>query len=138
MSENSSICSAKAGLTLVEVLAALALLSTLLVGILMASNRHTEQIRRSRQTLEVLHRVDALLYRWTGSGGMVPRKANGQIPGRDELIWKTHVVSKQHRQRLGIELVRLEVFPERGTLSEEPIVALDLAVPAAEWPPTGE
>jgi len=76
MSRNSSNYSTKAGLTLIEVSAALALLSTLLVGMLVAHNRHTEQIRRSRQTLDALRQVDALLYRWMGSNGVIRRKAS--------------------------------------------------------------
>jgi len=65
-------------------------------------------------------------------------QASGNLSGQDELIWKTHVVSQDYSQSLRIDLVRLEVFPKRGTLSGQPIVALDLAVPAAQWPPAGE
>jgi prepilin-type N-terminal cleavage/methylation domain-containing protein len=138
MSRNSSNYSTKTGLTLIEVLAALALLSTLLVGILLAGHRHTGQIRRSRQALDVLHRVDELMYRWMATDGLIPREATGRLPGEEEFLWKTRVVSQDHAESLRIDVVRLEVFSRREASSDRPLVALDLAVPAAQRPPRGE
>ncbi len=143
MSGNSSDCSTKAGLTLVEVLAALALLSTLLVGTLMAHSRHAEQIRRSRRTLDALRRVDELLYRWMATDGLIPRTATGSLPGEgesgeDEWIWRTRLLSRDHCQSLKVDVVRLEVFPRREAAARQPVVALDLAVPAAQRPPAGD
>ena len=82
MCENYSGYSAKKGLTLIEVVVSLALLSTLFVGVLMAFNRHAEQIRGSRRTLDVVRRLDALLYEWRTQGGTVPQDDTGKFPGR--------------------------------------------------------
>jgi len=138
MSKNSFSFSAEAGLTLIEVVASLALLSTLLVGVLVAFNQHSRQIRAGNRKLDVLHRVDALLYRWAESGSTIPRAGSGEILGDDDLIWKTRVVDTRYRRNLGVDVVRIEVFAKREALLERPIVSLDLAVSSEKWPLEGE
>jgi len=123
--------SVRRGLTLVEVIASLAIVSTLLVGLLVAGSRHADQIRRSRRMLDVIARVDALLYEWAGSGGLVLKKTEGELPGEDGLIWRTRPADTRYRQELGIDLVRFEVFSRDDTLGERPLVSLELAVPSA-------
>ena len=54
------------------------------------------------------------------------------------LIWKTRVLSRDYSESLKVDVVRLEVFPRREAPSGRPIVALDLAAPASQWPPVGE
>ena len=130
--------SAATGLTLIEVLAALALLSTLLVGVLVAFDRHAEQIQRARRTLDVIERVDALLYEWTESGSGVPYNDRGRVPGGDHLLWETRVVNTRYREDLGVDVVRLEVFSQRETVSAGPLVSLEMAVPSPNWPEQGE
>ena len=69
MSKNSSSCSTRVGLTLIEVLAALALLSTLLVGMLVAHPIYTAIV--ARQVLDdqaVLAIREAALTHSPGSG----------------------------------------------------------------------
>lgn len=125
--------SLKGGLTLIEVVGALALLSTLLVGILLAFARHERQIRQSRRTIEVVDEVDKLLYMWMSQGGAVPRDASGTMPEDVNLVWRTETVSFAHRDVLGIDVVRLEVTSKSDAYPAKPIVSLDLPVPSPQW-----
>lgn len=134
MCKNYSSCSADRGLTLIEVVVALALLSTLFVGVLVAFNRHAEQIRESRKTLDVVRRLDALLYEWRAEGGTVPPDDTGEFPGDDDLVWKTEVVGTRYRRNLGVDVVRITVQPRRKARSDRVVVALELAVPVSKWP----
>lgn len=138
MSSRSLHSSAQRGLTLLEVIAALAIISTLLVGLLVAARRHVEQVRRARQTLDVAARVDALLYRWMSSGGLVLREDEGELPGEDGLRWKTQLVDTRHRRDLGIDLFSLKILTKSDTVGERPIVSLELASLNTEWTGEGE
>jgi len=138
MSNRSLHSSAPQGLTLLEVVAALAIVSTLLVGLLVAARRHVEQVRRSRHTLDVAARVDALLYRWMGKGGLVLREGEGELPGKDGLRWKTRLVDVRHRQNLGIDIFSFQVLAKSDTVGERPIISLELASLNTQWAGEGE
>ena len=119
------------GLTLIEVIASLALLTTLLVGIIFAQDRHARQIRTARQRIGVVEQVDQLLYQWLKIDRAIPREATGPLPGSDDYIWETRLWPDGANRGLEIEVVRLEIRPRRDVLGERPVLTLDLAVPAA-------
>lgn len=127
--------SSNRGLTLIEVVVSLALLSTLFVGVMVAFNRHAEQIRGGRKTLDAVRRLDALLYEWRTQGGAVPPDARGEFPGEKDLVWKTEVVSTRYRQDLGVDVVRMAVLPKHSPRTRQPLVTVDLLVPISDWPP---
>lgn len=131
-------CWGRRGLTLLEVVVALALVSTLLVGLLVAARRHAGQIERSRRTLDVVARVDALVYRWLGKGGLVLQEGQGDLPGDDGLVWKTELVDSSYRQELGIDVFRLSVLAKKDPPGQPPIVSLELASVWPDWSGEGE
>lgn len=125
----------KAGLTLIEVSVSLALVSTLLVGIMTAMYRHERQIRAGKRRLDAANKVDMLLYGWMAKGGAVPRASEGGLPDSDGLVWQTQVFSREHRRDLGIDIVRLQVFATEDPSGERRLVlALDLPVASPAWP----
>jgi len=138
MSKKSCNCSHPRGITLVEVLGALALLSVLLVGVLAAHHRHARQIARARKTLAAAEQVDAMLYEWANGSGGLPRDARGDL-SEGEFWWQTRVISQRHRAKLGIDIVRLTVYAKEDldTQAEraKPLISLELASPAPQWPP---
>jgi hypothetical protein len=117
-------------LTLIEVITALALLSTLLVGMLVAFKKNAEQIRAGLAVREVVAGVDELLLSWAQQGTYPPAEGTGRLPGVDGFTWRTRIVSRQVRNTLALDIVRLEVRAEHASATDAPIVAIELPVPA--------
>jgi len=122
---------ARHALTLIEVVTALALLSTLLVGILVAFRKNAERMRAELQVRTVVAGVDQLLLSWAEQGTYVPLRGSGALPGLDGFTWQTHLVSRASRSALGVEIVRFEVRAERAPDAGGPILAIELPVPAS-------
>ncbi len=117
------------GLTLIEVVAAMALLSTLLVGTLVAFQKNAERIRAAVTVREVIARVDELLLGWAEQGIYPPAQSQGELPGIDGFKWETRVASRQFRHALALDIVRLQVRAEDAT-DAVAILSLDIPVPA--------
>ena len=135
----SRICSrSSAGLTLIEVIASMALLTTLLVGIVCAEGRHARQIRAAKERIGLVHQVDQLLSQWLKTDKVIPREATGLLPGSDQYVWQTHLLSDSANFDLQVEAVRLEVRPRTDLNSQRSLLTIDLAVPAAPPAPSEE
>lgn len=117
------------GLTLIEVVVSLGLLSTLLVGILVAYHRHAERIRASQESLNALDGIDRLMCNWTSQGISAPYPAHGELPGEDGFVWRTEAIETNYHEPLGIDIVRVAVFREESASAGDPIASIDLAVP---------
>jgi len=130
MSRRCSNNSVKTGLTLIEVVASVALLSTLLVGTLLAYGRHAHQIRRSRLRLQALRAADAMLTDWMDDPAALPARSRGDVPGEEGLIWETRPVDSPHEGRLRIGIVRLSILAKDAGEDEEarPLATVDVAV----------
>lgn len=103
----------RAGLTLIEVVAGLALLATLLVAVLTTKARVTRQWATARQQLRATDAADALLSAWWLNPGQFPRDSHGLVPGEPGMAWHTRVVPNETLNRLDTTVVRLEVL-DRG------------------------
>ena len=73
--------SARPGLTLVEVLAALVLLGTILTGLVMAKSHHTRQLARTAERQTGIRLADQLITRWWTSPQGIPVDQRGAIDG---------------------------------------------------------
>jgi len=135
MSGRFSNCSRTKGLTLVEVLAAVALLCGLLVGIMVAFDKHARQITRADERLEAYRHLDELLYQWSEGGTGMPAEGHGELPDAEDLSWRTRVVSTRNRDSLGVDVIRLTVVSSKEGATAEPLIELELAVPSPHWPP---
>ena len=134
------IVSRQRGLTLIEVVAGLALLGGLLSGILMAYGRHVLQVRRAQLRLQAAAAADRLLAGWFGAPESgLRRHGDGRVPGDKRFRWRTHPLETTEVQGVtGIQVVRLEILEEPKTAEEgksEPLVSVDLAVADGEDPP---
>jgi prepilin-type N-terminal cleavage/methylation domain-containing protein len=136
ISRNCLKCCGRRGLTLVEVTVSLALLSTLLVGMLVAQDRHTRQIRTARRTINLVGQVDQLLYGWMEKNSAIPRQATGPLEGDEDLVWTTRPLPTANSRELEVDVVRLEVHHRRDLAGGPPELVIDLAVPGV--PPTAE
>ena len=76
-------------MTLIEVMAALAILGSLLVGILLAKNRLSQQSALASRRLDAVAAADGLLTSWRHSEEGIPREASGEVPGYNGFAWET-------------------------------------------------
>jgi hypothetical protein len=110
-----------AGLTLIEVVAGLALLGGLLVTILLARGRFVTRGRDVDRSLEACRLADELLERWWQDRRKIPRNGAGEIPGRYGWRWRTRIVDNEDAADLGARAVAVEILPPReGSDDGEP------------------
>ena len=130
-------CSRRAGLTLIEVVAAIAILGTLLVGIVLASARHTRQIADTRQIDTIVRAADDLLAQWWVDPDEIPIGQSGVIETSPSLAWRTYLVANSDVEDLGARVLRVEVGPpgKVGAAlgpNDKTIVTVDLVLPQEE------
>lgn len=131
---------ARLGMTLVEVVVGLLLLSTLLVGLLTAFGQHAKQIRRSRIRMEAICATDQLMAEWFSESGRLPYEDQGEVEGHEEFTWQITPKESLLDESLDIGTVRFELFyrnpagsgnaKDDEVLTDGPLVSLDLIVPA--------
>lgn len=116
------------GMTLVEVVAAIAILGIIVVGLTLARSSHARQIAASRNLADGVHLVDDLIASWwTGRTG-VPINSCGVIGPNGEWNWKTYVVSNPNLDDIGARVVRVEVHHQSNPANVQPII-VDLVLP---------
>ena len=116
------------GMTLIEVLASLAILSTVLVGLIMAKARHTRQSKEARERIEACHIADQLLQAWWTAPEGVPEDSSGPIEGKPDWQWRTRTLqgpdlvaapatvihtepqTEEHPSNLNLKVTRVEVL----------------------------
>jgi prepilin-type N-terminal cleavage/methylation domain-containing protein len=111
------------GLTLVEVVAGLALLSTLLVAVLTTKARVTRQWSHAQRKLQAAAAADRLLVEWWPRRDVFPRQSSGRLSGDSGLRWRTTPLANQALNALRTSVVRLEVLDDRSTRSGEDVLA---------------
>jgi prepilin-type N-terminal cleavage/methylation domain-containing protein len=124
------------GLTLIEVVASLLLLSSLLAGILVAYGRHARQVRRAQQRIQAVASADHMLADWFRASTRVPKASSGSVPGDKKLRWRTRPVNGTEPQTaLDVEVVRLEILEDSEETEREetePLVSIDLVAPVTD------
>ena len=114
-----------AGLTLVEVVAGMALLSTLLVTAILSFGRLDKQIRESERRIEACHQADALLEYWMGQTTVFPIGRSGTCD--NGMVWKTRELKSTQIPSLQLSTVRVELYSANGEAgSNEPLVQVDV------------
>jgi len=130
-------------MTLVEVLAGLALMGSVFAAILMAHGRLTRQHQSAGQRQAIVDATDKLLSDWWTEPIEVPCPARGRLPvttagGGKAYRWETRFSSRPLPEKLrNLDLRRVKVLVrEAGAGMDEPAV-LKLAIMAPETPPVG-
>lgn len=85
----------RAGLTLIEVIAATLLLGTLLVSILLAYGRHATQIKRAEQQVAVINALNTQIADWYLTRRGVPINESGLLlrTQANSIRWRTRVIN---------------------------------------------
>src|SRR3954469_11649587 len=81
------------GATLIETLAGLVILGTLLVSITIARGRFIRQRALAEQKIAAAAAVDRLVAKWmAGTGSAIPASAQGPVDGLANHTWRTHLI----------------------------------------------
>ena len=99
------------GTTLIEVLAGLVVLGTLLVSVTMARARFLHQWSDADRRLVAIHAADAMISGWiAGPPQSIPLRSEGVLEKASDLRWRTSVIRDPQAASLGALVVRTEVF----------------------------
>src|SRR6266850_1405334 len=110
------------GATLIEALAGLVVLGTLLVSITIARGRFIRQRAQAEQKIAAATAADALVSKWmAGKGSAIPLSAAGHLDGLPNHTWHTRVL--EIKPDLAASIIRVEVTNQSSDL---PILTLDL------------
>jgi len=118
------------GMTLIETVAGLAILGTLISSLVVARSRYQHQWVLAGRRSEATVAADTLLSSWWAQPAQLPRNAAGKLTDK-KLRWQTHLVDPSV-DVLGVQIVRLEIFDDRtGTELPAAGSANSLASPLA-------
>ena len=130
-----------AGLTLVEAVAGIALLGSMLAAILVASGRLQTQAARSERRAEACLIAEDLLGQWFDKPEKFPRSAEGDVRDRPGWRWRTYTVTgarTEAARKLRADVIAVEVFspgsPGSPGLARDPNAAaaarVEIVLPA--------
>jgi hypothetical protein len=127
--KRQSRCWKAGGLTLVEVLAGLAILGGLLVAVVMTEARCNHQSALANQRLAACRAADCLLEEWWNNPDKFPRNAQGGVKGEEGLTWKTRVLDNKPAREMEGEVVHVEFFQDKSPSPDAPVVMVDVVLP---------
>lgn len=115
-------------MTLIEVLAGLVVLGTVLSSILIARSRFAQQLATANLKLGAAQQIDALVEGWMDSPLGPPPRSSGKFDER--LVWRTREIRNNAARELRSRLVRVEVFDRRAVRPDDadpvPLLSVDL------------
>ena len=123
------------GLTLLEVVAGIAILGTILVVVVLSKSRHTRQLALTQRRNVAVRAADELIAGWWTRCEGVPVGERGAVEADASLAWETRVVPNDAIEKLGARVVRVELResePDRWAADDgtgDPLVAVDLVLP---------
>ena len=115
--------SGKKGLSLIEVLASIALLGVLLSATLVAIGRHTRQVRLAQDRLIALEVADGLLHQWLVQDGGRLEAEEGSVPDHPAWRWQVTGRIEPGIEHLGAHIGRVEIVKQRSAQEEEAVLA---------------
>jgi hypothetical protein len=116
-------------LTLVEVIAGLVLLATLLTSVLAAFKAHAGQIRAARDRLKANAAAEELLSGWLAQGSLPAVGTQKAIADSDGWIWRLLGNETHQSDPVKIGSVRVEIVRSRGATGDEVLASVALVVP---------
>lgn len=129
MSNAYSKPSDRRGLTLVEVIAGLVLLATLLTTVLTAFKTHAAQIRGSRERLKANEIAQELLSGWLARGALPAVGTQQAVAGTEDWKWRLLANDLQPSGAINIGSVRVEIVRARNAGDDEILASVVLVVP---------
>ena len=116
----------KNGLTLIEVIAAIALLGALLSATLVAVGRHTRQVRQAQDRIEALEAADRLLSGWFLQQGGELDALEGVVPGHADWRWSVSGAQPEEQSSpAGAHVARLAIYDHLAQRGSAPLASLE-------------
>ncbi len=105
-------------MTLIEVVASLALMGSLMVTVILAQSRLTRQYHLARQKTHAVHLADELLHGWVNSREGIPRNGQGEA-AEMSLTWQTTTTTVDDFLPLKAEKITLQIYakPASGVVA---------------------
>ena len=116
-------------LTLVEVIAGLVLLATLLTSVLAAFKAHAGQIRAARDRLKAHAAAEELLSGWLAQGSLPAVGTRKAIADSDGWIWRLLANETHQSDPVKFGSVRVEIVRSRDATGDEVLASVALVVP---------
>ena len=118
-------------MTLIEVVAAIMLLSALMTSVLVAFSRHRDQIEFAKQKEVAIEAADALLDHWYGLAEPIPLNQSGVCQGHPNLNWQTSITQRGTVAGIDMFFVEFTIVSSNGT---RPLLTVQLieSVPVSE------
>ena len=116
--------SRSAGLTLIEVVAGLALMGGLVAALMFARVRFARQSAALDAREQAVAAADGLLAAWWREPTTLPAENAGRVPGDARLTWRTTARPNATLEQLRGVPVRLDILRD-----DTPVLALDIVVP---------
>jgi hypothetical protein len=129
-------------MTLIEVLAGLVVLGTVLTGILLIRSRYTRQLNLAEKRLAAIAQADQLIESWLGGEvNGVPVSGTGALG--ETFVWRTSPAPfDEAARRLASQIVRLEVLSAADITARRVVpaalVQVDLLVPGLRPAPVAD
>ena len=124
MSRRFSKRCVRRGLTLIEVVAGIALLSTLLVAILVSYRAHAAQVRAAKRRLQVIDFADQQMATWMSTGRTPPIGKKGESTD-GKYSWKIVRGEATTAKRLGLDVARLEVRSKQQSAGDTALATVE-------------
>ncbi len=127
-SKNSSSRFANKGLTLIEVVMATALMSTVLVAMISVFQKHRSQLLQASRKIEAVQGMDLLLAGWFSDETKWPIfPTQGRLQEGSDLVWQARPVRQMRLGNQLVDVIILTVVSEsnpRLVLTEAEFLAL--------------
>ncbi len=105
----SHLAQPRRGLTLVEVIAGLALMASLLATMVVAYSAHLRQHRNAQRKVLAVELLDRQLEEWRRASVPIPVPSAGEFLDKPEFHWQTELVPNATLAQFHSEVVRIEV-----------------------------
>jgi prepilin-type N-terminal cleavage/methylation domain-containing protein len=128
MSNGYSNSSGRRGLTLVEVIAGLLLLATLLTFVLAAFKTHAAQIRAARDRLKASELAEGLLSEWMARNQLPPVGTQKPLSNTDGWMWRILANETQLSGPAPLRTVRVEICRPQEPAEPQILASVALVV----------
>ena len=121
-------------MTLIEVLAALMLMSSILVALITARGRLLSQHTQAMAKQEAVRVADELLATWWNTDPpAIPMEGEGDVLGHPGWVWRTSEVGLV-AEGLPVQTIRLAIIDERNPSDPNELVRVDVLAPTSGSP----
>ena len=123
----------RSGVTRIEVLAALALLGSLAVAMVLSRGRLREQHALAEKKLEAVEVADAMLSQWwEGENKQVPVDLSGDVAGFPGWSWETESIPDRELSRFDAQAVRLRILDNSMLGNPIELTSVDVVMPVSQ------